>query len=100
MPFKRRVLESAIIGPGPAVITPCGGCRQKLREFAGEDMKIHLCGPDGLHRSVTLGQGIFFNGRCAATAETVIVLVDEAARKSRPLPESTRQELEKYGRST
>ena len=52
---KRRVLECVVIGPGPEVITPCGGCRQKLREFAADDMKIHLCGPDGLHRTVTLG---------------------------------------------
>ena len=52
----RRVLECAVAGPGPEVITPCGGCRQKLREFASDDLKIHLCGPDGLHRTVTLGQ--------------------------------------------
>jgi acyl-CoA thioester hydrolase len=49
--------------------------------------------------SVTLGQGVFFNGRCAATAETVIVLVDETTRKARPLPESSRKALECYGRS-
>ena len=52
---KRRVLECVVIGPGPEVITPCGGCRQKLREFADDEMKVHLCGPDGLHRTVTLG---------------------------------------------
>ncbi len=52
---KKRVLECVLIGPGPEVITPCGGCRQKLREFADDDMKVHLCGPDGLHRTVTLG---------------------------------------------
>jgi cytidine deaminase len=52
----KRVLECAVAGPGPEVITPCGGCRQKLHEFASDDLKIHLCGPDGLHRTVTLGQ--------------------------------------------
>jgi cytidine deaminase len=52
----KRVLECLVIGPGPEVITPCGGCRQKLREFASDDLPIHLCGPDGLHRTVTLGQ--------------------------------------------
>jgi len=52
---KRRVLECLVIGPGPEMITPCGGCRQKLREFAADEMKVHLCGPDGLHRTVTLG---------------------------------------------
>ncbi len=52
----KRVLECLVVGPGPETITPCGGCRQKLREFAADDTLIHLCGPDGLHRTVTLGQ--------------------------------------------
>jgi len=52
----KRILECLVVGPGPEVITPCGGCRQKLREFATDDLPIHLCGPDGLHRTVTLGQ--------------------------------------------
>lgn len=52
----KRILECLVVGPGPELITPCGGCRQKLREFAADDVPIHLCGPDGLHRTVTLGQ--------------------------------------------
>jgi cytidine deaminase len=52
----KRILECVVVGPGPEVITPCGGCRQKLREFAADDLPVHLCGPDGLHRTVTLGQ--------------------------------------------
>jgi len=52
----KRILECVVVGPGPEVITPCGGCRQKLREFAADDVPIHLCGPDGLHRTVTLAQ--------------------------------------------
>ena len=35
--------------------------------------------------SLKLEQAIFQDGTCAATAETVIVLMDEATRKSRPL---------------
>jgi cytidine deaminase len=53
---KKRITECLVIGPGPELITPCGGCRQKLREFASDDLRIHLCAPDGLHRTVTLGQ--------------------------------------------
>ena len=52
----KRILECVVVGPGPELVTPCGGCRQKLREFAADDLPIHLCGPDGLHRTVTLGQ--------------------------------------------
>jgi cytidine deaminase len=52
----KRIVECLVVGPGPEVVTPCGGCRQKLREFASDDTPVHLCGPDGLHRTVTLGQ--------------------------------------------
>jgi cytidine deaminase len=52
----KRIVECVVIGPGPELITPCGGCRQKLREFATDDLPVHLCGPDGLHRTMTLGQ--------------------------------------------
>jgi len=46
--------------------------------------------------SVTLGQGLFIEERCVAAAETVIVLMDEATRKSRPLPDDAREELTKW----
>jgi cytidine deaminase len=53
---ERRIVEVAIMGRGEALITPCGGCRQKLREFAADGVAVHLCGPEGLCRSVTLGE--------------------------------------------
>ena len=53
---ERRIVEVAVMGPGEALVTPCGGCRQKLREFAGDTTPIHVCGPDGLRRTVTLGE--------------------------------------------
>lgn len=46
--------------------------------------------------SLTFGQGLFVDGNCVAVAETVIVLMDERTRKSRPLPELTREELSKW----
>jgi acyl-CoA thioester hydrolase len=46
--------------------------------------------------SVTIGQGVFTEERCVAVAETVLVLIDEATRKSRPLPEETRNKLARY----
>ncbi len=53
---ERRIVEVAVMGRGEALVTPCGGCRQKLREFAGDEVVIHVCGPEGLRRSVTLGE--------------------------------------------
>ena len=41
------IAEMAVIGSGDLLCTPCGGCRQKIREFATGDVKIHVCGEDG-----------------------------------------------------
>ncbi|WP_343068662.1 acyl-CoA thioesterase [Kaustia mangrovi] len=43
--------------------------------------------------SLTLEQGVFQNGQCAARAESVIVLMDEATRRSRPLSPAARDRL-------
>lgn len=43
--------------------------------------------------SFTLGQGLFVEDRCVATAETVIVMTSEATRRSTPLPEAVRARL-------
>jgi homotetrameric cytidine deaminase len=49
-----RVLEAAVISDGEAICVPCGGCRQRLREFMPLDGLIHLCAHDGERRTVTL----------------------------------------------
>ena len=46
--------------------------------------------------SVTFSQALFVGDNCAATAQTVLVLMDDATRKSRSLPDQTRQELKKW----
>jgi cytidine deaminase len=43
--------------PGaPGLTTPCGGCRQRIREFAVPSTPIHVAGPEGLRRRFTLGE--------------------------------------------
>ncbi|KPQ09823.1 MAG: cytidine deaminase Cdd [Saliniramus fredricksonii] len=41
----RRIRAIAVIGSGAAMTTPCGGCRQRIREFADADTRIHLHDP-------------------------------------------------------
>src|SRR5690606_19352910 len=43
----RRILKVYITGPGEAPVTPCGGCRQRIREFAADDATIISHGIDG-----------------------------------------------------
>jgi cytidine deaminase len=56
MAGERVIAEVCVIGNGEALVTPCGGCRQRLREFATDDIPIHICGPEGLRKTVTLGE--------------------------------------------
>lgn len=46
--------------------------------------------------SVTFSQALFVGDNCVATAQTVLVLMDDATRKSRSLPDQTRRELLKW----
>ena len=52
----KRAVAVLVTGPGPGVITPCGGCRQKLREFAGEELQIIAGDPSGIKDQWTLGE--------------------------------------------
>ena len=56
MAGQRRIIEVLVIGKGPALVSPCGGCRQRLREFADDATPVHICDPDGIRRTVPLGE--------------------------------------------
>lgn len=52
----RHIDEIVIVGGGEAPCTPCGGCRQRLREFAAIDLPIRIVNPQGdLLLETTLG---------------------------------------------
>ena len=53
---ESRIAEIVIVAEGEQLCTPCGGCRPRLAEFAGPDTPVHVCGPDSLRASFTLGE--------------------------------------------
>ena len=50
----RRIAEICVVGDGEALCTPCGGCRQRIREFADDRTKIHVAGPEGIRATFRL----------------------------------------------
>ncbi|NYS24373.1 cytidine deaminase [Rhodobacteraceae bacterium 2376] len=51
---EREIAEVAVIADAPDPVPPCGGCRQKLREFAGPDVPVTMATTDGATRTMTL----------------------------------------------
>ncbi|MHA6298679.1 cytidine deaminase [Devosia sp. CAU 1758] len=43
----KRIRRVYVTGPGATPVTPCGGCRQRIREFADLDVEIVSHGVDG-----------------------------------------------------
>ena len=52
----RRITALAVVGEASTPVTPCGGCRQKLREFAAADLPILVGDSHGLRLRTSLGQ--------------------------------------------
>jgi cytidine deaminase len=52
----QRVLAVAVCAVAAEPVTPCGGCRQKIREFAADDCPIYVADAHTLIASFTLGQ--------------------------------------------
>jgi cytidine deaminase len=51
-----RIKRIYVTGPGAAPVTPCGGCRQRIREFADLDVEVVSHGVDGKPLVQTLAQ--------------------------------------------
>jgi cytidine deaminase len=47
MAGHRRIAEIVVAGGGEVPCTPCGGCRQKIREFAAPGMVVRMVDPTG-----------------------------------------------------
>lgn len=59
---ETAIAEILVIADSPAPVPPCGGCRQKIAEFAAPDVQVTLCTTDGQRRAVTVADllpGVF-----------------------------------------
>ena len=51
---ERRIEAVAVISGGTDPVPPCGGCRQKLAEFAGPDVEVTMATTGGATRTTTV----------------------------------------------
>lgn len=51
----RRITAVAVVGEAAEPVTPCGGCRQRLREFAADGTPVLVADASGLRLRTTLG---------------------------------------------
>ncbi len=51
-----RIVAVLTVCEGDALSTCCGGCRQRIREFADLDTPVYAAGPDGVRATFTVGE--------------------------------------------
>ena len=51
-----RIAEVVVVADSEHPTTPCGGCRQKLREFAGPEVVVTMVTLEGRSLSMTMEQ--------------------------------------------
>lgn len=59
---ETTLTEAYVIAGSPMPVTPCGGCRQKLAEFAEADVLVTMATTGGVEQAVTVGEllpGVF-----------------------------------------
>jgi cytidine deaminase len=52
----RQIVEVAVTAGRMDICPPCGGCRQRLAEFAGADTPVYLGRPGGPRETTTIGE--------------------------------------------
>ena len=52
----RRVSAILVLADGPELVTPCGACRQRIREFGHDATPVHLADSGGVKRTLSLGE--------------------------------------------
>lgn len=53
---ERRIKEILVVGDGNTLVTPCGLCRQVIREFGDNDTLIHVAGLEGVRKTFKLSE--------------------------------------------
>lgn len=67
---ETQIAEVAVVADSPDPVPPCGGCRQKLAEFAKGEVPVTMATTDGKTRTVKVADllpGAFVAGHMAGS---------------------------------
>jgi len=53
---EQTIVAVAVAGKGEALCTPCGGCRQRIREFASDEANVLVCDEHSVRHETTIGK--------------------------------------------
>ena len=53
---KKKIQQICIVSQAGKQVPPCGGCRQKIYEFADQETVIFVCDPDGVQQQFLLAE--------------------------------------------
>jgi cytidine deaminase len=56
MAGNKKIIEMAVIAEKLPLCPPCGGCRQKIAEFATAKTPIYLCDETGVKKTMTMAE--------------------------------------------
>ncbi len=51
---EREIAEAYVVAGSALPVTPCGGCRQKLAEFAGRDVLVTMATTGGVEQVMSM----------------------------------------------
>ena len=57
----KTIKEIYVISQSENIVSPCGGCRQKIREFSSKNTKIYLCNIKWEYKLFTLEELLPFS---------------------------------------
>jgi cytidine deaminase len=52
----KSITAILVFGEGEVLVTPCGACRQRIREFAEPDTPVAIAGPGGIRARFSLAE--------------------------------------------
>ena len=52
----KSIKEVLVVGSGKLLCSPCGACRQRIREFASLKTPVHICNINGHLKTSTLDE--------------------------------------------